>query len=230
MAGSDHDASSSSLPRRLRDGLERIANVMRSDRRSASDKSPLNPTQTQILDFLASQRDPGARVNAIAAHLRVSQPTTTDSIIALEKKGFLTRRADSNDRRAILVALTEAGRGRAREIGSRLTATERAIAALSESEQSALLALLVALIRNLQSTGAISPQRMCVTCKYFRPYAHREPDAPHHCAYVDAAFGSSALRLDCGEHAAAEPAAQDEAWRIYENGRAPSTAARRSAP
>lgn len=209
----------------MRDGLERIANVLRSDRRS---EGSLNSTQAQILDFLSGRS--GARVSAIAAHLRVSQPTATDSIAALEKKGLLARNADPDDRRAIIVALTAAGRDHASQIGSQVSAAERAIAALSESEQSALLKSLVALIRNLQSAGAIRPQRMCVTCKYFRPYAHADSDAPHHCAYVDAAFGTSSLRLDCAEHEAAEPAAQNDAWRIYESGRASLEAAHEQVP
>ena len=54
------------LPRRLRDGLERIANVLRSDRWRALEKSPLNPTQAQILTFLLGRESKGARVNAIA--------------------------------------------------------------------------------------------------------------------------------------------------------------------
>jgi DNA-binding MarR family transcriptional regulator len=219
------DAPAPSLPRRLRDGLERIANVLRSERWS---ESPLNPTQSQILDFLSGR--PGARVTAIAAHLCVSQPTATDSIAALEKKGLLQRSADPDDGRAIVVALTDIGRSHANRIGSQVSAAERAIARMNESEQTALLALLVTLIRNLQTTGAIDPQRMCVACKYFRPYAHGASSAPHHCAYVDAPLRPSALRLDCAEFESADEAAQAEAWRIYERGLASSGETRTSAP
>jgi DNA-binding MarR family transcriptional regulator len=218
------------LARRLRDGLERVASVLRADQWGAIEKGALNPTQAQILSFLAAAGEGGARVNAVAAHLCVSQPTATDSIAALEKKGLLVRRADAYDKRAVIVALTQAGRARACDVNAQPTATDRAIAALGEPDQSALLELLVALIRNLQLAGAVNPQRMCVTCKYFRPYAHKDPRAPHHCAFVDAPFGPSALRLDCAEHQAADLAAQADAWRIYENGRAEPDAARGAPP
>jgi hypothetical protein len=48
---------------------------------------------------------------------------------------------------------------------------------------------------------------MCVTCRYFRPHVHSDPERPHHCAFVDAPFGDRALRLDCRDHEAKEEAA-----------------------
>jgi DNA-binding MarR family transcriptional regulator len=210
--------NSSSLPRRLRDGLERIAAVLRADKWRAIEQTALNPTQAQILDFLTSQGQGGSRVTAIAEHLRVSQPTATDSIATLEKKGLVARCPDPTDRRATTIAPTETGREAATAISAQTTATDRALAALDPSEQTALLTLVVMLIRNLQRDGAIAPQRMCVACRFFRPHAHDDARAPHHCDYVDAAFGPSALRLDCKEQEMAEPSAQEAAWRIFESG------------
>jgi len=74
-----------------------------------------------------------------------------------------------------------------------ITATERALETLSTREQTELLQLVIKTIRALQVSGAIAPQRMCVTCQYFRPNTHKDPHAPHHCAYVDAAFGAEGL-------------------------------------
>lgn len=218
------------MPRRLREGLERIAAVLRADQWRGVERAGLSPTQAQILSFLASQGERGARVMAVAEHLRVSQPTATDSIAALEKKGLAVRRADPKDRRASVVAPTDTGRDCAHDIGAQTTATDRALTALDPAEQAALLALLTKLIRNLQRAGSISPQRMCVTCRFFRPRAHDDPNEPHHCDYVDSAFGTSALRLDCGEHETAELGAQDAAWRVFESGRGASREAKTSAP
>jgi DNA-binding MarR family transcriptional regulator len=210
--------NSSSLPRRLRDGLERIAAVMRADQWRSTESAGLSATQAQILTYLASQGDRGARVTAIAEHLRVSQPTATDSVGALEKKGLAARRPDQHDRRASVVAPTDNGWERAREIAAQVTATDEALAALDPAEQAALLTLIMKLIRNLQRMGAIAPQRMCVTCRYFRAYAHNDPEAPHHCEYVNAAIGPSALRLDCGEHEPAEPTQEEAVWKLFQSG------------
>jgi DNA-binding MarR family transcriptional regulator len=206
------------LPRRLRDGLERIANVLRSDRWRALEKSPLNPTQAQILTFLLGRESKGARVNAIAQHIGVSQPTATDSIISLEKKGLAKRHPDPGDRRAVDVAPTEAGRALVQEISAHTTATDRALAALSDAEQRELLGLLVKIIRNLQNEGTIAPQRMCVTCRYFRPHVYEDARAPHHCAYVNAPFGAESLRLDCEEHDASPAEEQERVWKDYVSG------------
>ena len=71
---------------------------------------------------------------------------------------------------------------------------------------------LIGLIRALQVARAIPVQRMCVTCAHFRPHAHDDADSPHHCAFVDAAFGDAALRIDCGDH---EDAAEEDLAQIW---------------
>lgn len=213
MTSPDH--SPSEFARRLRDGLERVAAALRADGWAARGKTSLNPTQAQILRFLAGQGDKGARVNAVAAHLSVSQPTATDSIAALEKKGLACRRVDPGDRRASTVAPTASGRALAEDIAAAPSATARALDQLSAKDQADLLGLLEKIIRGLQAEGAIDPQRMCATCRYFTPRAHGDPRAPHHCGFTNSAFGPEALRLDCGEHEAAPPQDQERAWKIF---------------
>jgi DNA-binding MarR family transcriptional regulator len=203
-------AETTSLRERLLDGLERFALVMRADARRNASPRGLNPTQGAILRILAA-RPAGLRVRALAEHLGVRQPTVTDSVIALERKGLVRRHIDPADARATIVkampgALTEP----AAKIRSQAAA---ALADLSEAEQIALLKILMKLIRSLQLRNAIPPQRLCITCKYFRPNVHPEANAPHHCAYVNAPFGDRALRLDCAEH---EPATAAEVARNWE--------------
>ena len=55
-------------------------------------------------------------------------------------------------------------------------------------------------IYELQRRGAISPQRMCLSCRYFAPHAHRDRARPHHCRFIDAPLGESDLRVDCADH------------------------------
>jgi hypothetical protein len=93
-----------------------------------------------------------------------------------------------------------------------------ALAALSPAAQEALLLTQIALIRQLQSAGAIPLQRMCVSCRHFRPQAHPRAAKPHHCTFIDAAIGSRDLRLDCGEHETADPAVQAATWTRFAKG------------
>ena len=133
------------------------------------------------------RREGCARARAIADHLGVTQPTAMDSIAAMIQKGLLKKAADTNDARAVAIRITPAGRDIVRGIGLAITSTERALETLSASEQTALLLLVIKTIRALQVAGAISPQRMCVTCRHFRHYSHDDARTPHHCAFVDAA-------------------------------------------
>ncbi|HEV7322689.1 MAG TPA: MarR family winged helix-turn-helix transcriptional regulator [Ensifer sp.] len=207
-----------SLVDRIGDGLSRVATAMRTEAWTAADAIGLNPTQLQILTFLVARGRSGMRVKQIAAYLGVSQPTTTDSVNALLRKGLVEKQADPSDARALSVAATPAGLAAVRQAGQLASATEDAIVSLSKLEQQDLLVHLVKIIRNLQTTGAIPEQRMCVNCRYFRPNVHDDPQAPHHCAFVDAAFGPAQLRIDCGEYDGAEPETQQAAWRVFNRG------------
>lgn len=216
------------LIRRLRDGLDRLSAVLRSDQWVVAGAAGLNPTQVHALTFIAGRGEPGVRIGAIADHLGVTQPTATDSIAALIRKGLLRKQPDPEDSRAVAIRITAAGRDVVRSIGLAITATERALETLSLSEQTALLQLIIKTIRALQIAGAIAPQRLCVTCRYFHPFVHEDAEAPHHCAFVDAAFGPTALRLDCGEHEPLPDAGQEKVWRRYTSAH-PASAAGHSA-
>ncbi|MGJ0509747.1 MAG: MarR family winged helix-turn-helix transcriptional regulator [Methylocystis sp.] len=208
-------ASDPLLTRRIRDGLDRICAVMRADQWAIAGTAGLNPTQTYVLTFIAGRAEKGVRVGAIAAQLGVSQPTATDSIAALVRKGLLTKTSDPQDARAVTMRITQAGCDIVRGIGLVITATERALETLSDREQTELLQLVIKTIRALQIAGALSPQRMCVTCRYFRPNVHNESKTPHHCDYVGAAFGAQSLRLDCSDHEALSPSDEAVLWRSY---------------
>ena len=212
MAMDSFDQSPLLLPRRLRDGFDRIAAAMRVDQWSAANAEGLNPTQAQVLAFLARRDETGLRVKEIATHLGVSQPSATDTIGALERKGLVVKGADAGDARAVAVRVNKEGLSTLNAIGLASSAMDVALARLSVSEQADLLMLQIKLIRLLQQAGAIPAQRMCVTCRYFQPYAHSDALNPHHCAFVNAAFGDRNLRLDCREHEPAEPSVQTANW------------------
>lgn len=194
------DALSSPLSRRLRDGFDRIALALKTDQWTCAEAFGVTPSQAHVLTFLAGRGGAGIRVRVIAEHLGVTQPTATDSINALARKGLIAKEHDPTDARAVTVRISPAGADVVRMIGLATLPTEEAFGSLSLDEQTDLLQLLMKVIRALQDAGAIPTQRMCVTCRYFHPHVHESADKPHHCAYVDAAFGPRHLRVDCAEH------------------------------
>lgn len=178
-------------------GLSQVAQVLRSNQWSLAEKHALTPTQISVLTTLGSR---GAmRVSALARHLLVTQPTISDAVSALEAKELVKRRPDPADGRAKVVETTNKAKGLLPD----LTAddmVDRAIGHLEEADCAALKRGLSLIIRNLQDSGGIAPQRDCLSCRFFRPYRHRDAARPHHCEFVDAAFGDASLRQDCAEH------------------------------
>ncbi|MFS8047619.1 MarR family winged helix-turn-helix transcriptional regulator [Rhizobium sp. BR 314] len=192
--------------------------VMRVDDWNAAKTTALNPTQFAILSLLAARARTGLAVKEIAAHLGVSQPTATDSINALERKGYLRKTPDPRDGRAVSIGLTPEGSEALLAGKAEDGLTAQAVEALDGGEQEDLLLCLIKMIRHLQERDAIPVQRMCVTCRFFSPYAHSDSERPHHCHFVDAPFGQSELRVDCQDHHEADPAARAAAWTAFEAG------------
>jgi DNA-binding MarR family transcriptional regulator len=207
-----------SINHRIREGLARLATVQRVDDWNRAKASSLNPTQLAILTLLEGRGANGLGVKEIAAYLGVSQPTATDSIQALERKGYLAKRPGETDRRAVRVALTSAGNEALSAADITEDLAEKAVASLDAQEQEVLLLMLIKMIRHLQKAEAIPVQRMCVTCRHFAPFAHADAARPHHCNFVDAAFGQRDLRIDCRDHEEADPASRAATREAFQPG------------
>lgn len=191
------DPASVSPARTVAVGLSRIGLALRHHAWEERERTGLTPTQAQVVALLGSR---GALpIGEIARLLAVSQPTVSDAIGTLEAKSLVGRRPAA-DRRVQLVGLTPRGRAAARSTAEWPDALLAAVDALEPDDQAAFLRGLQSMILELQQRGRIPVQRMCATCRFFRPNAHSDPVRPHHCAFVDAPFGDRELRLDCADH------------------------------
>lgn len=184
-------------------GLGQVAAFVRMAGWREAEPLGLTPTQTACLSLLAGRG--ASRVTALARLLGVTQPTASEVVAALERKGLVERRRDPADGRATRIVLTAAGAGIVRRTAQPPAALAHAIGELEPGERAGLRRALAKTILSLQQQGAIEPQRLCLTCRFFWPYVHSDAEKPHHCAFVDAAFGDASLRLDCSDHEEAEP-------------------------
>lgn len=185
------------VSRRTLVALSKLGMALRDQMRETSGPLGVNPTQAQILMVLARLGHTGLRLSTIADQLGVTAPTVSDSVSALESKGLVTRGRDPADGRALAVLATREGLETARALADWPDLLLDSVEVLDDPEKGVLLKALLKVIRALQDRGRISTTRMCVTCLHFRPDAHADPRAPHHCAFVDAAFGDRSLRVDC---------------------------------
>ncbi len=213
------DAISEPTAKRAAGGLAKIGLALKSRAWKGAGPAGVTPTQAEALALLR-EAPGGMRLGALAGLLGVSPPTASDAVNSLVSKG-LAAKEPGPDKRSVALRLTPEGETVADRTAEWPGFLARAVDALEPAEQAALLRSLVKLIRTLQENGEIPPQRMCVTCRHFRPYAHADALNPHHCAYVDAPFGDRHLRLSCAEQEDASPEGRHAAWERFATPGAP---------
>lgn len=184
---------------RLATGFAKLGLALKNELGQLSRVWGVSPTQAQILLSVANRP---RRASELAEELGVGIATVSESAAAAEAKGLIVRRTDPADARAVLFEATSAGRKAAAELAGWPDFLAQAIDSLPIEDQERLLCITIRLIRRLQVEGRIPVARMCVTCVYFRPNVHSNPARPHHCAFVDAAFGDAELRIDCDDYRA----------------------------
>lgn len=208
--------------RRVAEAIEKIAGVIRAQ--AWRDERGLTPTQCSMLRLLAANRPEGLRVSAIGAALGIRQPTATKCVDVLERRGLVSRRADPEDARAVRIHAANDVAAPGQPMPPGIALVLGATRDLDPGEASALLGDLVTMIRALEAAGMLTPQRMCLSCRHFRPGAHPGEARPHHCALADMALGLGDLRLDCREQERLDDAAAAVVWQRFRGSRQPRAA------
>ncbi|MBK9169244.1 MAG: winged helix-turn-helix transcriptional regulator [Bryobacterales bacterium] len=199
--------SGDSVAQQISQGLHKVALAIKTNDWSQSAKQQLSPTQAQVLSVLHT-RGP-QNLSQVAEQLAVTRATASDAVTTLAAKGLVEKARAPDDGRAVVLHVTAAGRSKAAATTAWPDLLAAAIDALSGPEQVAFHRGLVKMIRTLQEQRRIPVAHMCVNCRYFRPGVHANPEAPHHCDFVDAAFGDATLRIDCPDF---ETAAGSHRW------------------
>lgn len=132
---------------------QRIGNIKRAMRRSfeaIASEHDITATQFQVLRRLWS--GDGMNAQTLAKEAQLDAATMTGVLDRLETKGLLRRDRDEADRRAVKIALTEAGRAlEAPLLQVRLQNNEVALAGLNADERKQLLELLGRVEQNLEN-------------------------------------------------------------------------------
>jgi DNA-binding MarR family transcriptional regulator len=117
--------------------LERTLRMLR----SVTVSEGLSYTSASTLGTL--ERTGPRRLTALAESEGVTQPAMTQVVTRLQELGFVTRAADPDDGRVVLVAISDAGRAElARRSEIRASALRDRLAALSPAQREALRAAL----------------------------------------------------------------------------------------
>lgn len=184
------------LPVKIIAALDRLTRAQRAHRQATAERLGLTPLQIELLRTLAGGVPPVPVIGQLAAEVAVSQPTVTDSIRTLERKGLIVRRRDPDDARRTRVVLTAEGL----EVSGAVVASDEplvdAVAGLPRHQQENTLGTLLALIARLVETGTITVARTCLTCRF------HESTGPtgHHCTLLASDLPLAELRVNCPEH------------------------------
>ncbi|MFD1507161.1 MarR family transcriptional regulator [Georgenia yuyongxinii] len=126
----------------------RIA-VLRLSRRLRSESGALTEAQHSVLSALVhiGPMSPGQ----LAEHDKVQRPSMTRTVAALEERGLVTRAANPDDKRHVVVAATEAGRELVKEIKRRRNAwLNKGLAGLTPAERDTVAQAAVILRRMVE--------------------------------------------------------------------------------
>ncbi len=182
------------VPAKIVAALDRIARGLRSHRQAVASGVGLTPLQLELLQTI--DESPRPVIGQLARELEVSQPTVSDSLLTLERKGHVVRRRSDSDRRRTPMERTDTGRGLG-DAGRRAGELLRTrVAALTRPDQEEVLDLLLSLIGNLLDAGIIQVARTCTTCRFYDHPEGREA----RCALLQIPLPTSALRVDCPDH------------------------------
>ena len=205
------DPSSDPPGPRIVTALSKIAIALKSQASAGDDGGGLTPTEVQALTLV--RRTAGMDVARLSDALGLTEPAAGQVVDALEERSLVTRSRSGHEPAA--VRATAQGRSAADAIVAWPDLLVEAVQILEPHEQRGFLIGLLKIIRELQERGLVPVTRMCVTCRFFRPNVHDDPERPHHCAFVDAPMGDGSLRVECDDQEPAGGALAALNWKRF---------------
>jgi DNA-binding MarR family transcriptional regulator len=210
------DSSIDDLAQRIATGLSKISQAMKAKAWQEGFSEGITPTQGQILTFLRQRKKSNpTSLTDIAGHMAVSSATVSEALRVLEEKKFVVKESSFEDRRFLTVRLTDSGRQLADKVFSWPDFLSSSVEDLTSHEQEVFLKVLIKMIKGIQDREEIPLVGMCVTCRFFRPYVHKDKNKPHHCEYVNGAFGARHFRVECPDHELAQVQERKNLWDAF---------------
>ncbi|GBD05818.1 Multiple antibiotic resistance protein MarR [bacterium HR20] len=179
--------------------IERLSAVLRSLQWNAAYAEGLYPIQLQVLMLCAARRGQALTPTSLAAELNVTAPTMSDTLAALERKGFIERKPNPEDRRGVVVLLTPHGERVLERIRAWDTPLRNALERMPLPQRELGYEALLQLLKQLYQLGVITMPRMCLTCRWLR-YDERSVTTPYFCQLLNLELAPLDLRVECPEH------------------------------
>ena len=178
--------------------LERLARLMR----AGEHEGGLNPAQWEALRYLSRANRFSNSPGALTRYLSATKGTISQTVIALERKGFVAKSIREGEKRSVALLLTPKGvEALSRDPWSKLSAAAEDLGGKTRRRLAKGLRELLA--RQLKRGNHLSFGH-CHTCRYFREKGRDgDPRGPHFCMLLDEPLSASDSQLICVEHEAA---------------------------
>jgi DNA-binding MarR family transcriptional regulator len=176
-------------PSDLRALLDRITRLSAADAWSEQ----LNPAQMATLEYLARANRFSRAPSHVADYLGTTRGTVSQTLKALERKGYVTETRSSTDKRRTSYSLTQSGAEAVAEDQD----IQQVLAALPPSTRAGLEAGLRSVLAGLLARRQGRSFGLCRTCKHHAT----GPDGPQ-CRLLNIALSTEEPNQICHEHAA----------------------------
>jgi DNA-binding MarR family transcriptional regulator len=175
--------------------LERLARLMR----GAAHVEGLNPAQWEALRYLARANRFSNAPGALTRYLGATKGTISQTVIALVRKGLITKTARVGEARSVALALTP--EGTALLARDPLAAVGKDIEGLGPKTRRRFNRAVGELLAAGVKRGQETLFGTCLGCRHFRARgAEDKPGGPHACLLFQAALGKPETSRLCAHH------------------------------
>ena len=178
--------------------IERISTLLRSEERKKYSAIGLQPVHGQVLEYLAKCNRHSNTPAAVTEYLGSTKGTVSQSIQVLERKKYIEKIPDAEDRRVVHLFLTEDGR-RVLEGLKPLQVFADAEQQVTSRKFDSIGAALNVTLSALQKANNSKSFGLCRTCEYFS-----EVDRHYHCQLTQLPLEQNDTDKICREHKPAQ--------------------------
>jgi DNA-binding MarR family transcriptional regulator len=155
----------------LFESIERIAALMRAEERRRCAEYGLQPVHLQVLDYLLICNQYSNTPAAVSKYLGMTRGTVSQTLLLLEKKGLITKTADTTDKRVVHLQISEAGKMQLNQ-AKPLDLFQQASKLLQqETNASECETFFMQALAALQKANQSQSFGLCRTCKHFNQQA-----------------------------------------------------------
>ena len=178
--------------------LERLARLMRAGEHAEG----LNPAQWEALRYLSRANRFSNSPGALTRYLGATKGTISQTLMALERKGFVSKAVRDGEKRSVALILTARGEAAlSRDPWARLAADAEDLGGKTRRR---LAKGLRQLLEQELRRGHHNSFGLCATCRFHRAKGREsDPRGPHLCMLLEEPLSTLDSTLICVEHEAA---------------------------